>query len=97
MLGIIVREFMTQLSPGTSCRQVLKETVRLRYHRTEYVRVLAAQAVGFLLRQAPKQALRAAVRVLMRQHAVNPTPERTQVDCLINQSCTYLFVSGGGI
>ena len=59
--------------------QVLKETAKLRYHRAEYIRALAAQSIGFLLRQAPKQALRAAVRVVMRQHAVNPTLERTQV------------------
>ncbi len=59
--------------------QVLRDTSRLRFHRTEYVRRLAAQSVGFLLRQAPRAGLAGALRVALRQQALAPTAERTQV------------------
>ena len=59
--------------------QVLRNTSRLRFHRVEYVRRLAAHSVGFLLRQAPKAALPGAVRVVLRQQALAPSEERTQV------------------
>ncbi len=59
--------------------QVLRDTSRLRFHRAEYVRRLAAQSVGFLLRQAPRAGLAGALRVALRQQALAPTAERTQV------------------
>ena len=65
---------------------MLKDTSRLRYHRAEYVRALAAQSVGYLLRQAPKAQLRTAVKVVLRQQAVHPTPERTHVSAFSTQS-----------
>ena len=67
---------------------MLRNTSRLRFHRAEYVRLLAAQSVGYLLRQAPKAALAGALRVVVRQQALAPTVERTQVGGI----CSKLFV-----
>lgn len=42
----------------------LRQTARLRYHRADHVRRLAAQAVGFLFRHAPRHALRSGARTV---------------------------------
>ena len=72
-------EFVIAIQPCLHRAQVLRDTSRLRFHRAEYVRRLAAQSVGFLLRQAPKAGLSGALRVVLRQQALAPTVERTQV------------------
>lgn len=45
--------------------RLLGATVRLRYSRSQYVRRLAAQAFGPVLRQAPPAGVRAGVRALL--------------------------------
>ena len=45
--------------------RLLAASVRLRYARAEYVRRLAAQAFGPVLRRAPPHAVRASVCVLL--------------------------------
>ena len=69
--------------PGPQCPnfgtfvQVLRQTARLRYAAADHVRSLAAQALGFLLRQAPAPALRSGLRAVLAgttaaQHSARP-------------------------
>jgi hypothetical protein len=48
----------------------------LRYHPERHVRCLAAETLGYLLRQAPPRCMRAALRALLAEHAVRPGPQR---------------------
>ncbi|KAK9845304.1 hypothetical protein WJX81_002986 [Elliptochloris bilobata] len=58
--------------------RLLAATARLRYAHAEYVRRLAAQAFGPVLRRASPDAVRASVRALLAEHAGRPSEARTQ-------------------
>ena len=59
-LSSLNRHLVRQLAPDLPA--ALQRTARLRHHRAEHVRALAAQSTAFLFRHAPASALRAGVR-----------------------------------
>jgi hypothetical protein len=68
---------VTLASLSHTPRPALLRRPGLRYHPEHHVRVLAAEAFGFLLRAAkPRRALRAGLRALLAEAAVRPRPER---------------------
>eukprot|EP00887_Chlorella_sp_A99_P000887 scaffold5.g887.t1 len=61
---------------GANLLPPLRATARLRHHGAHHVRVFAAQALGYLIRQAPPAALRAGVKAVLSEAVARPTPER---------------------
>lgn len=51
-LSLICKHLVKALSSEEQLLRMLRATQRLRHHRAEHVRALAAEALGFLLRQA---------------------------------------------
>ena len=66
----------TTSSAAAALPATLKHTAGLRYHPEHHVRCLAAETFGFLLRTAPRKALRAGMRALLAEHAVRPSRVR---------------------
>lgn len=51
-LSLICKHLVKALASEEQLLRVLRVTQRLRHHRAEHVRALAAEALGYLLRQA---------------------------------------------
>jgi len=67
----------------TDLLTLLKQTSRLRHHAAPHVRALAAQSIGFLIRQAPSAMSRPAIKATAAEAVTKPTPERIQASGLL--------------
>lgn len=61
-LSSLFRHLVRQLAADLVAQ--LARTARLRYHRADHVRRLAARSAGFLFRHAGNKSLRAGVRAV---------------------------------
>ncbi|BDA46529.1 probable small subunit processome component 20 homolog at N-terminal half [Coccomyxa sp. Obi] len=73
-LSSLFRHLVRQLAADLAAQ--LARTARLRYHRADHVRRLAAQSAGYLFRHAGNKSLRAGVRAVFAEHALRPSEER---------------------
>lgn len=78
-LSSLFRHLVRQLAADLAAQ--LARTARLRYHRAEHVRQLAARSAGFLFRHAGNKSLRAGVRAVF-------AGERTVLG-LLKCACPY--------
>ncbi|KAK2393598.1 ARM repeat superfamily protein [Trifolium repens] len=71
--------------------EVLKVTSKLRYYRKEYVRQLMAEAMSFVLRNAPDQQLERGIRRVIKEAVKKPSTYRESgVELLL-----YNIMKGG--
>ena len=75
-LSQVIKQLSRQLSADLV--PILKSTARLRHHSIDYVRVLAAQSLSYLLRQAPYVSAKSGLKALVAEAVTKPTLARVE-------------------
>ncbi|EFN57812.1 hypothetical protein CHLNCDRAFT_51116 [Chlorella variabilis] len=75
-LSLICKHLAKLLAGEQQLLGALRGTQRLRHHRAEHVRALAAEALGFLFRHASAPAIRVGVKAVLAEAAARPSDER---------------------
>ncbi|PRW58885.1 small subunit processome component 20-like protein [Chlorella sorokiniana] len=75
-LSLICKHLCKLLAGEAQLLSLLKASQRLRHHRAEHVRALAAESLGFLFRQASGPAIRVGVKAALAEAVTRPTDER---------------------
>ncbi|KAL4860053.1 Small subunit processome component 20 [Chlorella vulgaris] len=75
-LSLICKHLSKLLAGEQQLLGMLRGTQRLRHHRAEHVRALAAEALSYLFRQASGAALRVGVKAVLAEAVTRPNDER---------------------
>ncbi|KAL4434124.1 hypothetical protein ABPG75_000565 [Micractinium tetrahymenae] len=75
-LSLICKHLVKVLSSEEQLLRMLRSTQRLRHHRAEHVRALAAEALGFLLRQASGSAVKVGIKAALAEAVSRPSDAR---------------------
>ncbi|PSC76593.1 small subunit processome component 20-like protein [Micractinium conductrix] len=75
-VSLVCKHLVKLLTGEARLLGVLRSTQRLRHHRAHHVRVLAAESLGFLLRQAPGPAVRIGIKAVLAEAVSKPTDDR---------------------